>query len=508
MSEVSRLEDLEILPQELGVGYISRVFLARHRQTGKTFAVKLINLKRVSNEEVETLNRELSIQTKMIHPNIVRLINWFQTKERLFIILEHVERGNLFELNTRRLTMEETVRIFFEVASAVEFLHGRGVVHRDIKPENILVDRDGRMKLCDFGFCAPFGRDVMRKTLCGTKEYLAPEVLLSSGQNEKVDVWCLGILLYELLHKKTPFDGRSPLAFEAMLRSGRIPLDPNLPRDIHSIITSCLAFDPRERPAVSALLGLQLFDALRPPVVRKPSENIMINIEQLNINIFRGTCGSPPPEPNRWQRLRLGSAEVSREMQSPGPESYSSQHLQAPGTSGPGIEKSSMTTLHRRPLSCSTAVKKLGPGPIESNRLIRRDLTQAFAAAGTLATAAGLPAQNGSRFLRPTDDRFAHASFQASPYCATEVCQNIENQQTIRPRTYQLPAKSQSRNFVDQMPIRTEPAKPRHTPNFFRQYQPSDGPIEVFRLERNQIPQQRFQRTHHGSLTPAHYFRT
>lgn len=88
----------------------------------------------------------------------------------------------------------------------MDYIHKRKNIHRDIKPENVLLTKDNQVKICDFGFCAPFGQDVVWETMCGTREYLSPEVANKKQQNEKVDIWCLGILIYELFHKKTPFE--------------------------------------------------------------------------------------------------------------------------------------------------------------------------------------------------------------------------------------------------------------------------------------------------------------
>lgn len=108
-----------------------------------------------------------------------------------------------------QLNEAAALMFFFEVAKAVEYLHSKNLVHRDIKPENVLIGDSGEVKLGDFGFCASYGQGEERQTLCGTKEYLCPEIITGQNQSEKVDVWCLGVLLYELIHKRVPFEGAS-----------------------------------------------------------------------------------------------------------------------------------------------------------------------------------------------------------------------------------------------------------------------------------------------------------
>jgi serine/threonine protein kinase len=121
------------------------------------------------------------------------------------------QQRNLFQVVRKSKAMDEVqaLRLFYEVCKAVGYLHERKLVHRDIKPENILIGEKGEIKLCDFGFCAPYGMGEERQTLCGTKEYLCPEIILGQQQNEKVDIWCLGVLLFEMLHKRIPFNGQS-----------------------------------------------------------------------------------------------------------------------------------------------------------------------------------------------------------------------------------------------------------------------------------------------------------
>lgn len=313
--QIQRLEDLEILPRELGSGYISRVYLARHRPSGQLFAVKIVEMKNVSKDEIETLNRELQTQKSLFHPNIVRLLNWFQTKDRLFIVLEHIEGGNLFEFNKKFLADHEVAKIFYEVVSAVAFLHERGILHRDIKPENILIDSKGNMKLCDFGFCAPFGEGINRRTLCGTKEYLPPEILTSGQQNEKVDIWCLGVLLYELLNKKTPFEGKSPLIFEGVLRTRRLPLSERINREFRQMILECLSFDPNQRPSATHLLGFPILAQFNQKLFdSKPADkNVKIKINQLNINFYNVSTASPNPQKeNICQQNNLQKASTNK----------------------------------------------------------------------------------------------------------------------------------------------------------------------------------------------------
>lgn len=145
-------------------------------------------------------------------------------------------------------------------------MHSAKTLHRDIKPENILLDAQKNPKLCDFGFCAIYGNGVQRRTMCGTREYLAPEIARGTSQDEKVDIWCLGILLYELLNKKTPF--KANVVFGG-LPLPRIKFKKGLSQGVRKLIASMLRLDARKRPSAGEVL--ESFGFLEGEVVRLKS---------------------------------------------------------------------------------------------------------------------------------------------------------------------------------------------------------------------------------------------
>ena len=210
----------------------------------------------IKNVELIALQREIQIHEKLNHPNIIKLFGSFQRENKLYLVLELVESGNLFEMAKKQtLTEMEVITIFGQVVSAVAYLHEKKIIHRDIKPENILVGKSGVFKLCDFGFCAPYGDNNQRQTLCGTKEYLAPEVIGSQEQTDKVDIWCLGVLLYELVHKKPPYSADNIMQLANLIKTKSIGYRSTINEDLKTIIQLCLRLEPHNRPSANFIMS-------------------------------------------------------------------------------------------------------------------------------------------------------------------------------------------------------------------------------------------------------------
>ena len=164
IEEVKSFDDLEIIDfKHLGQGYIAKVKVARHKVTGKEYAVKIINKLKVSKGELEALRRELQIQKMLQHEHIVKMHTSFEKDGYLYIVLEYIKQGNLFEfLRKRNLSQEQVLSIFYQILTAIDYLHDKQILHRDIKPENVLMENENKIKLCDFGFCAFYGKNVVR----------------------------------------------------------------------------------------------------------------------------------------------------------------------------------------------------------------------------------------------------------------------------------------------------------------------------------------------------------
>ena len=207
-----RIEDLDPLiinnkQKIIGEGRFSTVYLYKHKINGTLFALKKISVKKIieSGNDLSIINREINIHSRLNHENIVKFFSYNKGLNEVNILLEYCPNGAIFELiNKEGFDEFQTYKYFSQVVNAVYFLHKNNLVHRDIKPENILLNGD-KIKLCDFGWCCETNLND-RKSFCGTFEYMAPEIIKEIPYGKPVDIWALGILLYELYYGVSPFN--------------------------------------------------------------------------------------------------------------------------------------------------------------------------------------------------------------------------------------------------------------------------------------------------------------
>jgi len=210
---------------ELGRGAFSIVYLTTHRPTGIQYAVKVINKKDLGKDYEKNLKMEVDILKKVNHPNIIALKELFDTPDKLYLIMELVTGGELFDKIVEKgsYTETEASQLVRKIVSAVDYLHNLGIVHRDLKPENLLLkraDNDLEIAIADFGLSKIVGQQMMMQTACGTPSYVAPEVLNASGYGKEVDMWSIGVITYILLCGFPPFYGDTvPEIFEQIMEA-------------------------------------------------------------------------------------------------------------------------------------------------------------------------------------------------------------------------------------------------------------------------------------------------
>ncbi|KAF2485219.1 serine/threonine-protein kinase 12 [Neohortaea acidophila] len=235
----------------LGKGKFGRVYLARDRSTGFVCALKVLHKSELQQNKVEKqVRREIEIQSNLAHPNVLRLYGHFHDTKRIFLILEFAGKGELYKHLRKAQKFPEPLAAQYiaQMASALKYLHKKHVMHRDIKPENILLGLHGELKISDFGWSvhAPNNR---RNTMCGTLDYLPPEMFKQGPENwytEAIDLWSLGVLTYEFLVGEAPFEDTMAMTQRRIVR-GDMTVPAFVSADAKDLITKLLVLDPAKR---------------------------------------------------------------------------------------------------------------------------------------------------------------------------------------------------------------------------------------------------------------------
>ncbi|KDP28732.1 hypothetical protein JCGZ_14503 [Jatropha curcas] len=250
------LQDFEI-GKPLGKGKFGRVYLAREVKSKYIVALKIIFKEQIEKYKIQhQLQREMQIQTSLHHPNILRLYGWFHDNERIFLILEYAHRGELYrELKKKGYLSEKQAATYIaSLTNALAYCHEKDVIHRDIKPENLLLDHEGRLKIADFGWSVQSRSK--RHTMCGTLDYLAPEMVENKAHDYAVDNWTLGILCYEFLYGAPPFEAESQRdTFRRIMKIDlSFPSEPPVSAEAKNLISRLLVKDSSKRLSLQKIM--------------------------------------------------------------------------------------------------------------------------------------------------------------------------------------------------------------------------------------------------------------
>ncbi|XP_077257729.1 aurora kinase B [Temnothorax americanus] len=250
------LEDFEI-GSPLGRGKFGRVYLAREKTTRYMVALKtLYKVELVKGRVEKQVMREIEIQSHLRHPHILQLLTYFYDNKRIYLVLEFAARGELYKELKRqpneRFSEHLSAKYTYQVADALEYCHRNNVIHRDIKPENLLLTYNGDIKLADFGWSvhAPSSK---RDTLCGTLDYLPPEMIMGQAYDFYVDHWCLGILCYEFLTGQPPFLSGSTQETYAKIKTISIQWPEQIKPPAKDLISKLIKKQSSERISLAAV---------------------------------------------------------------------------------------------------------------------------------------------------------------------------------------------------------------------------------------------------------------
>ena len=302
----AKITDFEIVKQ-LGAGSFGHVFLVVHKVTKVQYAIKAIDKRDKTNQEEKPyFRREIEIMYKIHHPNVVRLFGHFEDNNYCYFIMEYISKGNIYGMipkdNKKRLSTQVVATLMRGIISAVYFLHHMNppIIHRDIKPENVLLSNDISAKLTDFGWSNYMSDGEKRTTVCGTPIYLAPEIINEEGHNEKVDNWCIGVLLFELCTGKVPFAGNDIDTLKNNIKHMRIEWPRDINTDAKNLISKILKYNPAQR--------MELEDMLKHPFFTKFFPNTSESLIKPNEKVKYKPFIISKDDPKTWLPLEDGGA--------------------------------------------------------------------------------------------------------------------------------------------------------------------------------------------------------
>ncbi|RHZ79655.1 hypothetical protein Glove_143g18 [Diversispora epigaea] len=256
---------------ELGKGKYGRVYVATEKTYGYVVALKILNKEELLKEKlIIPWEREVEIQRNLKHPNILKLFGCFQDEKHIFMILELAQGCLYYYLKQhQRFSERRTSMYIAQISCGLKYIHQNNVIHRDIKPENILFGQTGELKIADFGYATyvPDSSSFKPTALCGTLDYFAPEMLMRIPYNEKVDIWSLGILCYELLVGAPPFESWGYKGTCERIVNDDPILPDFLSPEAKNFILLLLRKDSNLRPSIIEVLNhpwIQKYNTIRP----------------------------------------------------------------------------------------------------------------------------------------------------------------------------------------------------------------------------------------------------
>lgn len=270
------------LGRTLGEGTFGKVKFARKVETGESVAIKILDKEKILRHKmIGQIKREISTMKLIKHPNVIRMYEVMASKTKIYIVMEFVTGGELFEkiAHCGRLKEDEARKYFQQLINAIDYCHSRGVFHRDLKPENLLLDSKGVLKVSDFGLSAlpqQVREDGLLHTTCGTPNYVAPEVINNKGYNgAKADLWSCGVILFVLMAGHLPFEDTNLMSLYKKIFKAEFTCPSWFSTSAKKLIKRILDPNPQTRITVAEVIENEWFKkGYRPPSFETPDVNL------------------------------------------------------------------------------------------------------------------------------------------------------------------------------------------------------------------------------------------
>ncbi|XP_056400115.1 serine/threonine-protein kinase BRSK2-like isoform X2 [Hyla sarda] len=238
------------LEKTLGKGQTGLVKLGVHCITGQKVAIKIVNREKLSESVLMKVEREIAILKLIEHPHVLKLHDVYENKKYLYLVLEHVSGGELFDYLVKkgRLTPKEARKFFRQIISALDFCHSYSICHRDLKPENLLLDEKNNIRIADFGMASLQVGDSLLETSCGSPHYACPEVIKGEKYDgRRADVWSCGVILFALLVGALPFDDDNLRQLLEKVKRGVFHMPHFIPPDCQNLLRGMIEVEPEKR---------------------------------------------------------------------------------------------------------------------------------------------------------------------------------------------------------------------------------------------------------------------
>ncbi|KAK9397472.1 serine/threonine-protein kinase BRSK1 [Crotalus adamanteus] len=238
------------LEKTLGKGQTGLVKLGIHCITGQKVAIKIVNREKLSESVLMKVEREIAILKLIEHPHVLKLHDVYENKKYLYLVLEHVSGGELFDYLVKkgRLTPKEARKFFRQIVSALDFCHSYSICHRDLKPENLLLDEKNNIRIADFGMASLQVGDSLLETSCGSPHYACPEVIKGEKYDgRRADMWSCGVILFALLVGALPFDDDNLRQLLEKVKRGIFHMPHFIPPDCQNLLRGMIEVEPEKR---------------------------------------------------------------------------------------------------------------------------------------------------------------------------------------------------------------------------------------------------------------------